>query len=76
MHVEAAVSKGGYMLNLLERFVGAVEKFADVADRAVKLEEYKQDLMKMHMLETSFPSTPEAMAEALVRQKQFRERHR
>ena len=77
MDVEAAVSKGGYMLNLLERVVCAVEKFADSAERAVRLAEYKQDRLDMHMLEeTSFPRTPEGMAEKLVRQKQFRERHR
>ena len=72
MNVEA--TKGGYVL--IERAIGALEKLADAAERAVRLEEYKQDLMKINMLETSFPSTPEAMAEALVRQKQFRERHR
>jgi hypothetical protein len=74
MNVEA--TKGGYMLNLLERFVSAVEKFADSADRAVRLAEYRRDYLDMCMLEPSFPRTPEAMAEALVRQKQFRERHR
>ncbi len=60
----------------IERVIGAIEKLADAADRAVRLAEYKQDLMKVGMLEPSFPSTLEAMAEALVRQKQFRERHR
>jgi hypothetical protein len=49
MNVEAAVSKGGYMLNLLERFVSAVEKFADVADRAVKLEERRQGYSKTYL---------------------------
>ncbi len=60
---------------LIERVVGAIEKLADAADRAVRLAEYKQDCANLGMLETPVRS-PEAMAEALVRQKQFRERHR
>jgi hypothetical protein len=47
MNVEA--TKGGYMLNLLERVVCAVEKFADVADRAVKLEEQRQNYNKTYL---------------------------
>jgi hypothetical protein len=73
MNVEAAATKGGYVL--IERVVSALEKLADSADRAVRLAEYKQDRRDMGMLELPVRS-PEAMAEALVRQKQFRERHR
>jgi hypothetical protein len=71
MNVEA--TKGGVML--IERVVSALEKLADSADRAVRLSEYRQDRLDMGMLEQPIRS-PEAMAEALVRQKQFRERHR
>jgi hypothetical protein len=72
MNVEA--TKGGVML--IERVVSALEKLADSADRAVRLAEYRQDLTNVGMLETPVRTSPEAMAEALVRQKQFRERHR
>jgi hypothetical protein len=71
MNVEA--TKGGVML--IERVVSALEKLADVAERAVRLAEYRQDRLDIGMLEPP-GRTPEAMAEALVRQKQFRERHR
>jgi hypothetical protein len=77
MNVEA--TKGGCVLITsrdIERFVGAIEKLADAADRAVRLAEYKQDRFDMSLLEQSFPRTPEEIAEVLVRQKQFRERHR
>jgi hypothetical protein len=77
MNVEA--TKGGYVLITsrdIERVISAVEKLADVAERAVRLAEYKQDRLDMSMLATSVLRTPEDMAEALVRQKQFRERHR
>ena len=37
------------MLNLLERVVSAVEKFVDVADRAVKLEERRQGYSKTYL---------------------------